>query len=113
MPHENYIQWMIILHWYRVDINSFIIAHWQQLVSCFIELDTPNLITVLLEYVDTLLSAHLPNLNSSIAAAGYKMFIVRTEVYWDDPGGVTWHGPQQCGVADVVQFNVTVIRLRQ
>ena len=41
------------------------------------------------------------------------MFIVRTEVNGDDPGGVTRHGAQQRGVADVVQFNVTIVRPRQ
>ena len=84
-----------------------------------------DLITVLFEGVDTLFCTELPDLNnieiltrinvddvyldSSITAARHKVFIVRTEVNGDDPGGVARHGAQWCGIADVIQLHVSII----
>ena len=64
MPREKSVSEQWDLDGNGVHVDGLVVTDREQLVPCRVELDGPDLVTVLLEGVDTLLSAHLPHLQS-------------------------------------------------
>ena len=92
-----------------VHIDRPVVTDGDKSVAGVIQLDSPDLVLVLFEGVDTLPGVDLPDLDTAVTAARHQVLVIRGEAHRDDPGDVAGHAAQQGGVADVVQLHVAVI----
>ena len=62
-----------------VHIDRPVVTDGDKSVARVIQLDSPDLVLVLFEGVDTLSGADLPHLHTAVTAARHQMFVIRRE----------------------------------